>query len=884
MGGWRWLARRIDVLFRKRRAEDELDEEIRFHLEREIDLLRAGGLSEAEARRRALVAFGGVERYKEEVRDVRGARVVDDLVRDLHIAARSFVKQPMFLATVLLTLGLAIGGNVAMFGILEASLFRALPYAEPDRLVLGRVTYGGQPGNTVSGPDYFDVREQTSTLQSLSAFTPFSLEATVTGAGDAERVRSPYGSWDLFLTLGVDPVAGRHFLAEEGEPGAEPVALLSHGYWQRGFGADPSVVGRTVDLDGRPTTVVGVLPEGFRFPIAADVWRPMIRDGAFAQSRQFHNFVMIGRLAPDVELRAARAEVDAITARLAELYPDTNRDKGMYLEPLHAALVESYRTMLGVLAASVLALLLIACANVGGILLARGSARGAEMAVRSVMGAGHGRLVRHLLAENLLLAVGATALGLLVARTVQGGLLSFVSLEGLGDVEPGWSATTTAAASGLALLTLALFGLFPALRTARSEPAAELAAGGARSGGSREGAGFRSALVVAQVTLTVVLLMVSGLLVRSFGELRGVDIGFDPEGMLTAETPLPAAKYEDVLLRPALFIELQRRLEALPGVRAVGIASGLPIRDPGNNVNVSPIESWGDDGATRNAYQRMVLPGYFDAMGVPLLAGRDVALDDERAPSDRAPSGIVVLSESLVAALFPDDAPLGRVVGVDIGGAEPWPAEVVGVVGDVAPSGLAQGKDATMYFAYTQRSPASMRIAVRAAGDLMALVPGIREALRTLDPDVPLAEVATMEQVLAESVSDRRAVMLVIVVFALVALLLSTVGVYGVLAYQVTRRAREIGVRMALGASVVSVSRDVVGRGLRLVAIGLVLGIPASVLAARLLRGMLFEVSVADPLTYAAVSVFLAGVASVACLLPARRAARVAPARAFRAE
>jgi putative ABC transport system permease protein len=871
--------RRIDVLFRKHGVEDELDDEIRFHLEREIELLRAGGLSEAEARRRALVAFGGVERYKEEVRDVRGARVVDDLVRDLQIAARSFVKQPMFLATVLLTLGLAIGGNVAMFGILEASLFRALPYAEPDRLVLGRVMRGGQPGNTVSGPDYFDVREQASTFESLSAFTPFSPEATVTGAGDAERVRSPYGSWDLFLTLGVDPEAGRHFLAEEGEPGAESVAMLSHGYWQRGFGADPSVVGGTIDLDGQPTTVVGVLPEGFRFPIAADVWRPMIRDGAFAQSRQFHNFVMIGRLAPAVELSAARAEVDAITARLAELHPDTNRDKGMYLEPLHAALVESYRTMLGVLAASVLALLLIACANVGGILLARGSARGAEMAVRSVMGAGHGRLVRQLLAENLLLAVGATALGLFMAGTVQRGLLSFVSLEGLGGVEPGWSAGTAAAASGLALLTLALFGLFPALRTARSEPAAELAAGGARSGGSREAAGFRSALVVAQVTLTVVLLMVSGLLVRSMGELRGVDIGFDPEGLLTAETPLPAAKYEDVLRRPALFIELQRRLEALPGVRGVGIASGLPIRDPGNNVNISPIESWGDDGATRTAYQRMVLPGYFDAMGVQLLAGRDVALDDERAPS-----GVVVLSESLAAALFPDGAPLGRVVGVDIGGAEPWPAEVVGVVGDVAPSGLAQGKDVTMYFAYTQRSPASMRIAVRTAGDPMALVPGIREALRTLDPDVPLAEVATMEQVLAESVSDRRAVMLVIVVFALVALLLSTVGVYGVLAYQVTRRAREIGVRMALGASVVSVSREVVGKGLRLVAIGLVLGIPASVLAARLVRGMLFEVSVADPLTYAAVSVFLAGVASVACLLPARRAAKVDPARAFRAE
>lgn len=879
MGPWRWLRRRIDVLFRKGMVEDELDDEIGFHLEKEIELHVAAGLSRAEARRRALIAFGGVERFKEEVRDVRGARILDDLAKDLQLAARSFVKQPLFLVSVLATLGLAIGGNVAMFGLLEASLFGTLPYAEPDRLVLGRVTYDGDRGNTVSGPDYFDVREQATTFASLSAFTPFELVATVTGAGEAERVRAPYGSWDLFRTLGVDPIIGRHFLPEEGEPGGDPVVMLTHGYWQRRFAGSPDVLSRTLELDGTTATVVGVLPEGFRFPVAADVWRPLIRGGPFAQARQFHNFVLIGRLAAGVGLEGARADVDRITTRLAEIHPESNRGKGMYLEPLHAALVEDYRATLSVLAASVLALLLVAGANVAGILLARGSARGAEMAVRSVMGAGRGRLVRQLLAENLLLALGATGLGLLLAEVVQRGLLAFVSLDELGGVEPTWSLRTAAAASALALLTLALFGVFPALRTARSEPARELAAGPARAGGSREAARFRSSLVIAQVGLTVVLLTISGLLARSLSQLRAVDIGFDPEGVLTAEAPLPPARYQDVPRRPALFAELQRRIEAMPGVEAVGIANQLPIRDPGNNVNVSPVESWGSDEAMRSAYQRMVLPGYFEAMRIPLLAGRDVALTDERGPS-----GVTLLSESLAEALFPDGSPLGRVVGVDIGAPEPWEAEVVGVVGDVAPSALAQGKDVTMYFPYTQRSPSTARLAVRTSGDPMRLVPAIRQALAELDPDVPLAGVATMEEVLSDSVSDRRATALVVGVFALVALVLSAVGVYGVLAYQVARRSREIGVRMALGASVGSVSKGVLRSGLRLVAIGLALGVPASVLAARSIRSMLFDVGLIDPLTYTGVALFLAMVAAAACLLPAWSAARVDPVRALRSE
>ncbi len=807
------------------------------------------------------------------------ARLIDDLVQDVRVALRAFAKQPAFLLTVLITLGLGIGGNVAMFGILEGSLFRALPYRDPDQLVLGRVTYQGQRGNTVSAPDYYDVREQATSFASLSAFTPFAIEATITGAGDPERVSAPYAAWDLFHTLGVDPLFGRHFLAGEGEPGGEAVVILTHGYWQRRFGGDRAAIGRSIDLDGMPATIVGVLPETFRFDVRADVWRPMVRGGQWAQARQFHNFVMIGRLAPGVDLVAAQAEVDGITARLAELYPDSNRDKGMYLVGLHDALVEGSRTTLGVLAAAVVALLLVACANVAGIVLARGSARRSEMAVRSVMGAGRRRLIRQLMAENVLLAGGAALLGVLIAGVLKRGILSIVPVGEVGSVEEGTSAATVGVAVGAGLLTVILFGLVPAVRAARTEPARELTGGGTRSGGSREAARFRSGLVVAQVALTVVLLLVSGLLLRSLAHLRGVDVGFEPAGLLTAEVPLPPGRYADPTLRPPFFEDLGRRIEVLPGVEAVGIASLLPIRDPGNNVRVAPIEQWGGQGAfERVAYQRMVLPGYFAAMGIPLLAGRDVASTDVRS----APA-VVILSESLSRALFPEGSPLGRVVGVDVG-ADPYRAEVVGVVGDVAPARLASGKEIAMYFPYGQRSPAAMQLAVRTGGEPATLAAPIRDILRELDPDVPLAEVATMESVISSSLSDRRAVLLVLGAFATVALLLSAVGLYGVLAYQVSRRTREIGVRMALGASEASVSGEVVKGGLRLVTIGLALGIPASVFASRLVRGMLFGVGPSDPLTYLGVAAFFVTVATVACLMPARRAARVDPARAFHME
>jgi predicted permease len=805
--------------------------------------------------------------------------LLGDVAHDARLALRSLPKQPGFVLAVVLTLGIGIGGNVAMFGVLDVVWFRALPYPEADELVLGRVTYEGEVGYTVSGPDFFDYRDQARTLAGLSALTPFPVRATVTGAGAPERVAAPLVSTGFFETLGVDPLVGRHFASDEGEPGGPDVVMLSHAYWRRSFGGDRGVVGTAINMDGAPSTVIGVMPPGFRFLVDADAWRPIKRGTDWASARQFHNFVIVGRLGSGARVAGAQAEVDVISYQLAEAYPETNRDKGLNLTPLREALNEGYRSTLTLLLAAVGLLLLVACANVAGLLLVRGTARRSEMAVRSVMGAGPGRLARLLLTENGLLALGAAFLGTGLAVWLQRGILSFLSVGGMGASEAGLSAQMLGGALLLTLLTVSLFGVIPAVRIARSEPVAALRSG-TRTAGSRRGTRVQSSMVMVQVALTSVLLIISGLLLRSFNEVQGVDPGFDAAGLLTVEVALPAGEYEDVARRAQFYSQLQERVGQLPGVAAAALINRLPIRDGGGNVRVAPPEEWGGDGVfNRLAYQRMVLPGYFDAMGIPLLSGRDVDLSD-----DRDSSPVMLISASLAAELFPAGNTVGRTLGIDVGEDEPWLAEVVGVVGDVVPSSLVSGTDYAMYFSYAQRSPAEMRLAIRTQGGTAGLLPPLRTIVASLDPNVPLTGAAMMEDVLAGSIAGRRSVMTVLIAFASVALLLSAVGLYGLLAYDVSRRFHEIGVRMALGATVWVVASGILRRGLVLVGVGLALAIPLALVAGRFIQGMLFSVGNMDPLTYALVALFLGAVAALACMLPARRAASIDPVEAFRAE
>jgi putative ABC transport system permease protein len=879
MGWWKWVRRRFEVLLSKESADGELEEEIRQHLEMEARDLTRGGMSPEDARRQAAVDFGGVERVKEQVRDVRGARLLDDLVQDTRLALRSLPKQPAFLIAVLLTLGIGIGGNVAMFTILDGSLFGALPFPDSERLVMPRTTFGGNVNRTSSAPDYFDYRDQLESFEALGASLPFPERGTVTGSGEPERIAFTYAHGDVFRALAVAPAMGRLFLDEENELDGPPVLIISHGYWQRRFGGSSDVLGRSLTLDGTPHTVVGVMPAGFFYMIDVDAWRPMQRSGYMAGARQFHNWTLVGRLAPGVTPTAAQSEVDILSAQLREEYPVTNRTKGLLLTPLQDALAERYRANLVMLMTAVALLLVIACANVAGLLLARGSTRSSEMAVRSVMGAGRGRLARQLFTESGILAVGAGLIGMFLAVWLERGILAFVPLDQLGVEAAGVSASAVGFAVILSLSTLILFGVVPALRTATSEPASALR-GGARLAGAVGGTRFRSGLVVGQVTLTVVLLVVSGLLLRSFVRLRNVDPGFDASQLLTASVSLPSDRYGDREMRTAFFTQFQERVQAIPGVESVALINRLPIRNPGGNIDVSTPETFMADPEGRStAYQRMVLPGYFESMGIPLLAGRDMAnTDDEMA----AP--VMIISVNMAEQLFPGEDPLGRTLALDSGRDEPRVLEVIGVVGDVTTSRLAGDWGRTMYMSYRQGGGTTMRTAIRTRGAPGSVTPAVRDVLRELDGDVPLVGVRTMDAVLSQSVADRRAIMAVLGLFAVVALLLAAVGLYGVMAYQVSRRTREIGIRIALGATVGGVTGVVLGSGLRLVAAGLLLGLPAAFLSARLVQGMLFGVGTADPVTFAGVSVFLGGVAMVACLVPARRAARTDPTEAFRAD
>ncbi len=803
----------------------------------------------------------------------------EPLLQDARFALRSLKQQPLFVLAALLTLGLGIGANVAMFSVVNLALFRALPYPEADRLVLGRTRWpGGGIGNTVSAPDYYDVRDQATSFQSLSAITPFTRDFTLTG-GEAERVRGAWVSPGFFHTLGVAPERGREFRLEESEPGGPQVVLLSHGLWQRRFGGNPGIIGTTLTLDGQPRTVVGVMPAGFRFVVDADLWVPMVRGQAFAAARQFHNWLLLGRLRPGVSVTGAQSEVRPIMQHLAEAYPSSNKDKGMVITALRQTMFGSdFRSTLLMLTGAVALVLLIACANVAGLLLARASARRTEIAVRSALGARPARLVGQLLTESAVLAAAAGLLGTLVAVALQRTLVAATPLTRLGLEAAGLQWQVLAFALGLALATVLLFGLAPALSAVRVDLVENLKEG-ARSVGAAVRTRFRSALVVGQVALSVMLLIGAGLLLRSFSQLRGADPGFDADHLVTAELSLLGARYPDLEQRVQFYDELLTRVRALPGVAHAALINRLPIRDPGGNIAVwDPAHPPADASQWRLSYARVVTPGYFETMGIPLRRGRDFQHTDTR---DRPP--VMIINETMARTLFPGEDPLGRRVAVDEG-SQPGYYQVVGVVGDVRIAGLGSDIEMVMYGPYAQTPYSSMRLAVRVAGPGSSIAGPLRAIVHDMDPNVPVAGVATMEDVLSRSVSFTRTVTTALGLFAGVAILLAALGLYGVLAFFVAQRSHEIGVRVALGATAPAVLKLVLRRGVALVGLGLVIGLGGALGGARLIKSMLFQVNTTDPVTFVSVSALFLVVALAACVLPAWHASRVDPVVAFRAQ
>jgi predicted permease len=807
-----------------------------------------------------------------------GSRLTD-LGRDIRYGIRALRRTPGFTLVAVLTLALGIGAATAMFSVLNTALRRSLPFPEADRLVMGRATFGGNVNPWVSFPDYMDYRDRSATLESLATIGGGAGLATVTGTGEPEQARMTFATNNLFATLGVVFHLGRPSTLDELPEAGGGEVVISYGFWQRWFGGSHDALGRTLVLDGDPMTVVGVLPAGFRFLFDVDLWVPPWPGNSDPITRRYHNWLLVGRMAPGVSLEAARSEIDVISAQLEEAYPDSNRNKALQLDSLHAAMVEGYRQSLLLLAGAIVLVLLIACGNVANLLMARGSTRTSELAVRSALGATRSVLSRQLLVECVILALVAGSLGTMMAVWLQRLILGFVSMDLLGISEAGLSSSMLIIALALSLGTVLLFGIFPSLAAAGANPAEDLKQGSGRFT-SRSGTRYRSGLVILQVALSVVLLVASGLLIRSFARLRAVDPGFRVDNLLTATVDLPSDDFGEGDARIQFFQALREGIEALPGVETVGMVSRLPMIQTAGNVAIwAPERPPETNTSTPWADRRTILPGYFATMEIPLLEGRVVeATDVEGSPA------VIVLSRRTAELVFPGERAVGRRVAVDVGRDEPGLFEVVGVVEDHQLSSLAGQTRPAMFFPYAQRPISTMRLAVRTAVEPNSLIRPMQELVWELDRDIVLSNAQTMEDALSNSVAYTRSVTTVLGMFATVALALAALGLYGVLAFFVARRVHEIGVRVALGASRGNVLLLVVTRGMVLVGIGLVLGTAGAIGATRLVEGMLFQIGAADPVTFAGVTGLFLIVALGACMLPAWRALRVDPLGALRVE
>ncbi|UCG88078.1 MAG: ABC transporter permease, partial [Gemmatimonadota bacterium] len=603
--------------------------------------------------------------------------MLESLWQDVRFALRALRRSPGFTFVALATLALGIGATTAMVSVLNTALGRALPFRHPEQLVLGRGTWNGYLSPLVSYPNYMDYRDKARSLESLATILATPRSATITGSGDPQNVSMLDVSSNLFETLGVNPHLGRPSTLDELPRGGGGEVVVSYGLWQRWFGGSPNVLGRTLAVNGNPLTVVGVMPAGFRLWFDVDLWVPPWPGNADPSSRRYTNWFLVGRLAPDVTLDAARSEVDLISAQLEHSYPDTNRGFGLQLDGLHEATVEEYQQSLLLLGGAIVLVLLIACGNVANLLLARGSTRASELAVRAALGAARSRLTRQLLVECVILAMMAGALGVVLAIWLQELILRFVSMDLLGIREVGLSFTMLGLALALSLGTVLLFGLFPSLAAAQASPPVDLKEG-RRGGTSGRGIRYRSGLVILQVALSLMLLLSFGLLIRSFSKLVGVDPGFRVENLLTASVSVPADKYPTAESATEFLQELQEEVEALPGVETVGMVNRLPIRQTAGNMRIwTPGASPEETLNAPLADLRAVLPGYFKTMGIPLVEGRAIEAADR---PGSAP--VVVLNRTSAEIVFGNESPLGRQVAVDVGAEEAAVFEVVGVVED----------------------------------------------------------------------------------------------------------------------------------------------------------------------------------------------------------
>jgi putative ABC transport system permease protein len=813
---------------------------------------------------------------------------MDTLLHDLRYGARMLLKTPAFTFVAVLALALGIGANTAIFSVVNAVLLRPLPYADPDRLVLLWQYTSRLPDLDrmfVSYPDYLDWRDQNQAFEHLAVFRDGG--ANLTGGDGPERIQVAEASASIFPILGVPPLIGRGFLPEEDQPGAGRTAVISHGLWQRRFGSDPGMVGQAVTLDGEAYTVVGVMPPGFRFPEQTppiDLWVPV---GLNAASRSFTSrgnhpgLLAIGLLKPGVTFAQAQEDMAGVTRRLAEQYPNTNGDTVARMTTLTEEVVGDVRPALLVLLGGIGFVLLIACANVANLLLARALGRQREIAIRAALGASRARIICQLLTESAVLAAMGGAAGLVVALWGVDVLVA-VSPESIPRLrETGVDASVLVFTLAVSLLTGLVFGLVPALQVSRPDLSDALKEGSRSATDGLRRNRVRSTLVVTELALALVLLAGAGLMMRSFARLLDVDPGFNPEGILAAGVPLPSVKYPEDVQRVAFFERVRERVRELPGVVAASVVSEPPISGGAWQTGYA-VEGREQPQGTLPLFTDVVVvsPDYFRAVGIPVRAGREFASRDGAG----APA-VALIDETMARKIFPGEDPLGKRLSIDADeeGNPVW-LEIVGIVGHVKHYGLDRDARTQIYLPHAQMPLLDMTIVARTKGDPAALAQAVRGEVLAVDADQPLSYLSPMSEFVADSLAQRRFSMVLLGIFAVVALLLSAVGIYGVMAYSVTQRTHEIGIRMALGAERGDVTRLIVRHGMAVAFVGIAAGAGAAFALSRFISGLLFEVSPTDPATFAGVAALLVGVAFLACYLPARRAARIDPMVALRHE